>query len=234
MTPCVSITEGVTDGKKVDEVSTDINSQQDPQDEVSSEQLCVEGPTDRDQPDDEEDEDDDEENEEDNESSRPPDDSEGEEDEVPADMPRLAMWDFGQCDAKRCSGRKLRKHGKIKEIPPGKKFPGIILCADATTILSPADRELVEARGICVIDCSWNRTNEIPMRKLLKGGIPRKLPFLVAANPCHFGRPYQLNCAEAIAATLFITVSLFINAQSMETVYIGVTVHPVFRIPRHT
>lgn len=39
----------------------------------------------------------------------------------------LALWDFGQCDAKKCSGRKLCRFGKVKLLKVSEKFHGIIL-----------------------------------------------------------------------------------------------------------
>ncbi|GKV25320.1 hypothetical protein SLEP1_g34775 [Rubroshorea leprosula] len=45
--------------------------------------------------------------------SLPPDQAPEEDPNVP--KVQLAMWDFGQCDSKRCTGRKLSRFGLLKE-----------------------------------------------------------------------------------------------------------------------
>ena len=60
------------------------------------------------------------------------DDDEDEEDQSGDELPMqisvpVAMWDFEHCDPKRCSGKKLARHGLIKSIRIGQKFRGIVL-----------------------------------------------------------------------------------------------------------
>jgi pre-rRNA-processing protein TSR3 len=116
----------------------------------------------------------------------------------------LWMWEFGQNDPKRDSGSKLQRLGLAKTLKLGKSFPGVVLSSEATCIISPADADIVLQHGIAGINCSWNRLNEIPFGSMGKGRHHRVLPFLVAANPVNYGRPYKMNTAEAMAACMYI------------------------------
>eukprot|EP00039_Didymoeca_costata_P016558 m.298771 g.298771 ORF g.298771 m.298771 type:complete len:289 (-) comp16411_c0_seq6:1077-1943(-) len=116
----------------------------------------------------------------------------------------IAMWEFNQNDAKRDSGSKLVRQGLAKVLRIGQSFGGIVLNSEAVAMVSPADKIIVETKGIAGINCSWNKLDDIPFPMLGRARYQRKLPFLVAANPVNYGRPYKMNTAEAISATLFI------------------------------
>jgi pre-rRNA-processing protein TSR3 len=112
------------------------------------------------------------------------------------------MWDFGQCDPKRCSGRRLARLNILTEFKLSYRFPGLILTPSAVRTLSPADTAQISS-GLAVVDCSWAQLETVPFGKLPRGG-ERLLPYLVAANTVNYGRPWKLNCAEALAAGLWI------------------------------
>ncbi|KAI9248823.1 hypothetical protein BDA99DRAFT_524555 [Phascolomyces articulosus] len=116
----------------------------------------------------------------------------------------VAMWDFHHCDPKRCSGVKLARTNMLKTLKLNQRFRGIVASPVGEKAVSPSDRRIVEMYGACVVDCSWARVDEVPFSKI-RGPTDRLLPYLVATNPVNYGKPWKLNCAEALAAIFYIT-----------------------------
>ncbi|KAL7892895.1 hypothetical protein HDV63DRAFT_226719 [Trichoderma sp. SZMC 28014] len=130
-------------------------------------------------------------------------DDEGAEGSIGRPAFKAACWDLGHCDPKRCSGKKLMKLGMMRELHLGQRHGGVIITPNGKKVISPADRELMDHFGAAVVECSWARTKEVQWNKV-GGKCERLLPYLVAANTVNYGKPWRLNCVEALAAAFAI------------------------------
>jgi pre-rRNA-processing protein TSR3 len=111
----------------------------------------------------------------------------------------LVIYHADQCDPKKCTGRKLARFGLArltKRMNDLRRY--LVLSPFSEKALSPEDKD---APGLAALDCSWAHAEEVFQRLTLK---ERALPFLVAANPVNFGKPFKLSTVEALAAALVI------------------------------
>jgi pre-rRNA-processing protein TSR3 len=104
------------------------------------------------------------------------------------------------CDPRKCTVKKLAHRGLARIVTAIARIPRSTLLLDPTAeqAVSPADRDL---RSITALDCSWE---VLDTGAVASWRNRRALPFLVAANPVNFGRPFRLTSVEAMAATLYI------------------------------
>ena len=125
-----------------------------------------------------------------------------EEDEYEEFTIKLSMLYFDQCDPKKCTGKKMERLGLLKETKFSRNYGGILLTPNGKKICSIEDHEIIAKKGICVIDCSWAKFNELHLD--LHKIETRSLPFMVAVNPVNFGKAFKLSCAEAFSACLYL------------------------------
>ncbi len=98
----------------------------------------------------------------------------------------------------------MARHGLVKLLRSPRQIQGktLVLNPFAEKAFSPADKIFAEQAGILVLDCSWNKADELLQKRIR--GKARCLPYLVAANPVNYGQVGKLSSVEAVASALYI------------------------------
>ncbi len=124
---------------------------------------------------------------------------------TPGNSVGIVVYHARQCDPRKCSALKLKRHRLIRVVHRFRLLPrgAVVLNPFSEKAFSPADRERIEQKGLVALDYSWKCTEGSKAIPLI--GEPRSLPYLVAANPVNYGTPTKLSTAEALAAALYIS-----------------------------
>ena len=110
---------------------------------------------------------------------------------------QVHIYHEGDDDPAKCTARRLADEGEARLHESYDPLPrSTALSPYADTALSPAD-----SPPIVVFDSSWESAEEVAAPY---DGVERALPFVVAANPVSYGKPFRLNTAEAVVAALYI------------------------------
>jgi len=117
---------------------------------------------------------------------------------------RIVVYHAGQCDPKKCTALKLKRHGMVRIVRQMRFLPkrAVVLNPFSKIAFSPADRQRIEDFGLVALDCSWEHAEKVMLGRVR--GTSRCLPILIAGNPVNFGKPTKLTSAEALAAALYI------------------------------
>lgn len=117
---------------------------------------------------------------------------------------KIVVYHAGQCDPKKCTALKLRRHGMVRIVRKMKFLPkrAVVLNPFSKIAFSQADRQRIEDFGLAALDCSWEHAEKVLLKHVR--GTSRCLPILVAGNPVNFGKPTKLTTVEALGAALYI------------------------------
>jgi len=117
---------------------------------------------------------------------------------------KIAVYNVRECDPKKCTALRLSRLGKVHAVYRLSELSrgAVLLDPFAEKALSKEDTETARRQGLVAFDCSWKKIEQIS--KIKKWFEPRSLPYLIATNPTHYGKPTILSTAEALAAALFI------------------------------
>ncbi|MGD0172100.1 MAG: DUF367 family protein [Halobacteriota archaeon] len=114
---------------------------------------------------------------------------------------RLYVFHAGQCNPKKCTAKKLAKFHLVTLFPTPRPLWGshtVLLDPSAPAPLCRAD----VVTTLVAVDCSWKQRERV--FESFRARTRRRLPYLLAANPVNYGRPYELTTAEALAAALYV------------------------------
>jgi pre-rRNA-processing protein TSR3 len=117
----------------------------------------------------------------------------------------LYVYHAAEDDPRKCSARKLHKFGFAQLEKNIRRVPNhtILLNPFAKKSLSKEDLITAKENGILAVDCSWKNA-ERSFDYLDKKNHSRALPFLIAANPVNYGKPFKLTTLEAFTSALYI------------------------------
>ena len=118
--------------------------------------------------------------------------------------PRITIYHANQCDPKRCTGLKLKRHGLARVVTSIRFLPrrAIVLNPFGEIAFSPADRQRIQDFGLAALDCSWEHAQKVLSTHVK--GTSRCLPILIAGNPTNYAKATKLSTVEAIAGALYI------------------------------
>jgi pre-rRNA-processing protein TSR3 len=116
----------------------------------------------------------------------------------------ISIYHANQCDPKRCTGLKLKRHGLARIVKQTRFLPkrAIVLNPFSEIAFSPADHERVAEAGLVALDCSWEHAEKVLSHHVR--GTSRCLPVLIAGNPTNYAKATKLSTAEALAGALYI------------------------------
>ncbi|TLY08218.1 MAG: DUF367 family protein [Thaumarchaeota archaeon] len=112
---------------------------------------------------------------------------------------KVQVFMLNQDDPSKCTAAKLVKFGIAKQVRKASDRT-MILDPFAEKIVLRIDRQYIDS--ITAIDCSWEFAQKTFRKKF--GGLPKRLPPLLAGNPVNYSKIAKLTTAEAIAGALYI------------------------------
>jgi len=117
---------------------------------------------------------------------------------------RLTIYHANQCDPKRCTGLKLKRHGLARIVTSIRFLPkrAIVLNPFGEVAFSAADRQRIQDFGLAALDCSWEHAQKVLSTHVK--GTSRCLPILFAGNPTNYAKATKLSTVEALAGALHI------------------------------